>query len=126
MTIASSTMAETVSQIPTSAYDLIFIDDSLTADARSATIREVVKRRHFHSLVVIHDFEQQAYRRAARGAKRCFVFDVFVPQVGILWEDDTITKRQLKELCSLLAGSASPGNAGDRGLWKQVVFQNHL
>jgi len=41
-------------------YDLVFIDDGVTADHRCRTIRNVLSRRH--PIVVIHDAEVPEYR----------------------------------------------------------------
>ena len=41
-------------------YDLIFIDDGISADQRSRTIRAVLSRRH--PVVVIHDANVPEYR----------------------------------------------------------------
>ncbi|MEI2777015.1 MAG: hypothetical protein V9G19_13805 [Tetrasphaera sp.] len=68
-----------------SAFDLVFIDDSQRVTERSQTIRSVASRRP-RGIVVIHDFEQRFYGRAARGA-----FDhvrrvkTFTPQTGVCW-----------------------------------------
>jgi predicted O-methyltransferase YrrM len=45
---------------PPSSYDLIFIDDGISADQRCRTIRAVLSRPH--PVVVIHDAEVPEYR----------------------------------------------------------------
>lgn len=66
-----------------SAFDIVFIDDSVMESDRARTIRSVLSAKP-RGLVVIHDFENRYYRAAVRGSMKRFVMGTFNPQVGIL------------------------------------------
>ncbi len=65
-------------------YDLIFIDDSRSEDARVRTIRAIAAKRP-PGIVVIHDFEIESYRRAAAAFENRYWFKALNPNCGILW-----------------------------------------
>lgn len=68
--------------------DLIFIDDSKTINERANTITTMTKHANNKSLIVIHDFEQAAYRNAAEDAPFHYRFRLFNPNTGVVWFDD--------------------------------------
>jgi len=65
-------------------FDLIFIDDSRTPTERSETIR-TVRERAPRGVVMIHDYEQRAYRTASKGFDDRVAITTFTPQVGVCW-----------------------------------------
>ncbi len=65
--------------------DLIFVDDSKTRDARSATIEAACERLPDGAWLVIHDFEIGQYQTASRSAAYRYIFTTFKPHVGVLW-----------------------------------------
>lgn len=77
-------MVEFVQRFDLEAYDLIFIDDSVTVDARVATIEYVTSVAR-SPILAIHDFEDGAYRYAVRGSRRVSVFDHAEPHTAVLW-----------------------------------------
>lgn len=87
--------------------DLIFIDDSLTAQKRAATIKEVSKRVDASTIVIIHDYENTEYRNAAKGFAHSFRFTAFNPNTGILWNDDNLHRKQLFRLNSFFKKNQS-------------------
>ncbi|HEX8098458.1 MAG TPA: class I SAM-dependent methyltransferase [Pyrinomonadaceae bacterium] len=83
-------------------YDLIFVDDSVKADERAATIGEVARKCRGGSVVVIHDFEVADYRRAARAFAGQFTFVALNPHTGVAWNHARLDARRLKNLNSLI------------------------
>lgn len=77
-------MASFVGGMGLESYDLIFVDDSETMEDRTATIRAISDRRPRRPIVVIHDFEIEAYQQAAKFLHR-FIFTAFTPQTGVVW-----------------------------------------
>lgn len=72
-----------------SGYDLIFIDDSTGILERARTIEAISNCDEISGVVVIHDYEQETYQKAARTFEHSIVFDCIVPNTGILWNDNT-------------------------------------
>ena len=121
MTTVDGPMSGYIGTASVNDYDMIFIDDSLTSEARSETIREVVQQNPPHSLIVIHDFQERQYQVAARGMQNTFVFDALVPQVGVLWNGDLVQRRDLQNVCKLISKNANKSNSCDRNFWLQVL-----
>jgi predicted O-methyltransferase YrrM len=85
-------MYTVIDQIALSEFDLIFVDDSKSLQQRSQTILRLAEhQKHVRGIVVIHDFEQQAYRAAAAAFPYVKRFTAFNPEVGLVW-----SKRSLK------------------------------
>jgi len=121
MFITGRAVADYLPEIPMDRYDLIFIDDSIASEDRARTIHSVMRARSRTSVVVIHDFEVPQYRRAANGPKERFVFDAFIPHVGILWDGGTLAKPQLRELRNQVSAAANTSNAADRDSWLSTL-----
>lgn len=81
--------------------DLIFIDDSLTIQERSATIKEVSKFVESSTIVIIHDYENKDYRDSATRFANSFRFTAFNPNTGVLWNNSTLSKKVLGKLNNL-------------------------
>lgn len=79
-------------------FDLILVDDSITASDRAATIRALLSRVSQSYLIVIHDFEVAAYQMAAAGAEHRFAITAVNPNVGICWQDREIDELNLKHI----------------------------
>lgn len=80
------------------AFDLVLIDDSLTLEERSSTIRAVAAKRPQRPVVVIHDFEQIAYREAAKPFRNRYRVTGQNPNVGVAWNS---TQLAYGALCRL-------------------------
>ena len=91
-------------------FDLIFIDDSMTGEGRSSTIRAVAAKRPRRALVVVHDFEYLPYRVAARSFRHRYRFTGQNPNTGLLWNDGSLPKSKLRRLDQALRRSGEkPG-----------------
>ena len=73
-----------VADLDLESFDLILIDDSKTSVQRAATIRAVVRKQPQHPWIVIHDFEVEDYRKAARDFKHCHRFRGYNPETGVV------------------------------------------
>ena len=78
--------------------DIIFIDDSVNAVERAATIRAVCKYTNASTVLVIHDYETKLYRDSVQGFSNSFRFTAFNPNIGILWNDASISPIKLRNL----------------------------
>lgn len=66
------------------AFDLVLIDDSKTSAQRVSTIRAIASKQPQRPWIVIHDFEVEEYRVAARGFRHRFAFKAYNPQTGVV------------------------------------------
>lgn len=111
-------VASIVGAIDLEQFDLIFIDDSTTGDERSATIRAVSTKRPRRPVVVVHDFELLMYRVAAQSFRHRYRFTGLNPNTGVLWNEKTLCKKQLRELDRLLR---SAGEKSDAAEWSNTL-----
>ncbi|MGB4581281.1 MAG: hypothetical protein WBI91_05395 [Coriobacteriia bacterium] len=100
-------------------YDLIFVDDGRTPSERSATIRHV-RRMCPRGVVAIHDFEEPAYRTAARGFCHRVVFGAYTPQVGVCWNDEVLDRSRIIEVQTLIERNAQIPTR-DVAAWVEVL-----
>lgn len=111
-------MTQAVKKVDISKFDLTFIDDSLRASDRAATIRAV--GGNHASLAVVHDFEVFAYRRASTDFDHRFRFDALNPNTGVLWNGQAIATKQLRELNNLIKRHRREIQPDDILGWTQV------
>ncbi len=91
-------VAEALSAMDLDGFDLILIDDSTTLAERVRTIRVVDQCCPSNAVVVIHDYELGAYRRAAIRLRRRFRFSALNPNTGVLWSQTRLASRQLRAI----------------------------
>jgi hypothetical protein len=111
-------IASSVDAIDLEQFDLIFIDDSMTGEERSATIQAVAVKRPRRAVVVIHDFEFLPYRIASRTFRHRFRFTGLNPNTGLLWNEAAIPKSQL---CALDRMFRSTGEKDDVAAWAAAI-----
>jgi len=102
-------------------YDLIFVDDSTTSEERSATITALSRRQPKRPVIVIHDFEVQAYRHAAKTFQHQFTSRAFNPQIGIVWngeKDLTKALRRAEAVMKRYAKKLDPDNVRE---WESAL-----
>ncbi len=114
-------MASAVNEVDLEAFDLIFIDDSTTAQLRSATIRAVATKQPQRAIVVIHDFECLAYRRAAHLFRHSFRFVGQNPNTGVAWNGNQLSRSQLQSLDRRLRRI---GEKGDTVSWVAAIHSD--
>jgi hypothetical protein len=105
-------------------YELIFIDDSLSAEERAATIKQVAQHSSPNSIIAIHDFEVLEYRRASRHWPHRFKFTGFTPHVGIAWDQAQLDREQLRFLDRLIAANARTLVPDDIDGWVTLLDKN--
>lgn len=66
------------------AYDLILIDCGTQASERIPYIKAIAVART-RAVVVIHDFEVEAYQKAAVGFEQCAVYSALRPWTAVCW-----------------------------------------
>ena len=82
--VVQGDIANFISNLDLEPFDLLLIDDSVTAVQRTATIDAVVNKRPQHPSIVIHDFEVEEYRNAARGFGQVTRFRAYNPETGLV------------------------------------------
>lgn len=111
-----------IESLDLSNFDLIFVDDSKSAEQRSQTITQLALRKdEITGLVVVHDFEQLAYRRAASPFVYRKRIRAFNPEVGLLWTRNDLDPRVFKQIDRLVKTNAPhipPDNIDE---WTKVV-----
>jgi len=116
LTLVAGTMASALSTIDVDAYDLIFVDDS----ERRATIAQLVRCRPRSAIVVVHDFENPAYRAAARGFAHRYRFAALNPNVGVL-SNTRFDTRDLDRLTHVVAESRDRIATSSRHEWCELM-----
>jgi hypothetical protein len=84
VTVVNGPMCDAVPAFDLETFDLILVDDSTSAEERAATIRQLAGLHPVHPWIVIHDYEVEAYRRAASGFKQRFAFKAYNPHTGLV------------------------------------------
>jgi hypothetical protein len=84
VTVVDGAMREAVSKFDLESFDLVFVDDSATAEERAATIRALASVMPANPWLVIHDYEVEEYRRACAALKQRFTFKAYNPQTGLV------------------------------------------
>lgn len=91
-------MASALETIQFDSYDLIFVDDSQSADERIKTIAALSARRPRSSLVVIHDYEVPDYIKGTRPFRYRYSFKAFNPETGVVWEGEAKSRDTFKRI----------------------------
>jgi predicted O-methyltransferase YrrM len=117
----SNGMRSMIDQMNLEKYDLIFVDDSTSADDRAATIRAISANRPQRAVVAIHDFEIQAYREAAAAFQNQFTFKAFNPQTGIVWNGDKDLSKALRKTSSVIKHFAEKVQPDDVSGWQVAL-----
>jgi len=84
LNLINGEIASSVADLDLEKFDLILIDDSKTSAQRSATIRAVARKQPQHPWILIHDYEVNEYRMAAKGFKYRYAFKIYNPATGLV------------------------------------------
>jgi predicted O-methyltransferase YrrM len=122
----NKSISEAVSNVHFQHYDLVFVDDSTTLEQRYATIYQVANRFFPSNVIIIHDFEIEAYREAVRHIPNRFTMTAVNPNVGIAWSKAPISKHQLKELNSIIKQYSQQVQIEDRKAWTSIINETFL
>lgn len=103
-------------------YDLIFIDDSTEAIDRAATIRAVVEKAPHNAVIVIHDYENKVYQKAAGIMPYQYRFKAFNPNTGFLWNQKNLLNfanlKQIDRLTRKYAKLIAPDSLAE---WSKIM-----
>jgi len=102
-------------------YDLILVDDSTSAEERTATIGAISARQPKKAVVAIHDFEIQAYRDAAGAFLNQFIFKALNPQTGVVWNGEARLTKVLRHAGSTVKRYAGKLEPDDVNSWSKVL-----
>ncbi len=114
-------MSSVIDQVEFQGADLVFVDDSHSVAQRALTIRAVGSHCHPLNLVIIHDYEQEAYREAARMFAHSFSFTAMSPQTGIVWNEAQIEVVRLRKLNRLIRRHSRRVKAEDVDYWLEIA-----
>jgi hypothetical protein len=107
-------------------YDLVLVDSSTEADRRAALIRKLADRHNGTCLVVIHDFEIDLYKQAAKGFSNRVDYSAFNPCTGVLWHAKRDgAKKTLKGIRRTIGRHAQALEPDDIESWV-MVFRKEL
>lgn len=103
-------------------YDLVFVDDSYRSEHRAHTIRLITSSKP--NILVIHDYENLTYRYATREAINRYRVKAILPNVGIVWNNPSITKAKILVIESLIARYAKTIAADDISAWAKIFEES--
>lgn len=84
-------------------YDLVFVDNGRTIAERQQSIRWVAERATDRNVVIVHDYEQTAYRMAVRALPHRVDFSALLPNTGVAWRGGGVDRSRLMALRSMIA-----------------------
>jgi hypothetical protein len=119
--IVDRAMADAVSKFDLEQFDLIFVDDSTSAEQRSATITALSALHPQNPWLLIHDYEVPDYQRAAAGFKNKFVFKAYNPETGLVFNLRNEGQTDLRELEQRLKENCSQLEPDDIDSWLHVL-----
>lgn len=124
MSLVQGDMSDAIATLDLAGYDLIFIDDSLTADERARSIQGVAVRVTAATVVAVHDFEVPEYQQAAQDFPHRFAFDAFNPHTGLAWSNGQLDSKALQMLNRVLKKHARYIEPDDTQSWHKIISDN--
>lgn len=94
--LTNLSIADAVEPLSLVNYDLCLIDDSTTIEERSKTIQVVTAKCTDTILMVIHDFEHQAYINAVNPNLNVNSIKAILPHTALVWSKDSIVWSETK------------------------------
>jgi hypothetical protein len=115
-----------LSELDLADYDLVLVDSSTEAERRAALIRELADQSSGTGLVVIHDFEIDLYKRAAKGFSNRVDYLALNPCTGVLWSAKRDSQqKKLKDIRGIISRHAKALAPDDVESWA-AVFRKEL
>jgi len=118
--LVAEPMEATLAEFSPSDYDLVFVDHSTDPGRRAATIRALASWCTESSLVVVHDFEVELYRKAARAFPQRFEFRALNPSTGLAWKGASADRECLACLDRAIRCDSKRLKPDDRDGWTKV------
>ena len=119
--LVEGSMSVAIREIPIEQFDLVFVDDSTSAEERVRTIRELSDRNPTRSLIVIHDYEVADYRSASMNFEHRHNFKAFTPQTGVVWNGNAVNDESIRGLESRVKRFAKTLEPDDVEGWLNVL-----
>jgi hypothetical protein len=113
-------MHRAVSSANVADADMIFLDDSPTAETRVPTVKEVSRLCGERPIVILHDYELWRLRLAARKFENCVAFDTFHPQCCAVWHGHPERRRILENINRTIGQHASNVSLTDIRGWFDI------
>jgi len=114
-------IADALSTLDLDYFDLIFVDDSATSEQRAATIKAVSARHPQNPWTLIHDYEVDAYQRAAAGFSHRFIFNAYNPETGLVFNSKNERQTDLRQLNQRLKANCTRLDPDDIEGWLRVL-----
>ena len=121
ITFTSGSIGDAVSTIDLEQFDLIFVDDSTSAEQRAATITALSALHPQNPWTVVHDYEVADYQRAATGFSHRFIFDAYNPATGVVFNFRNERQTDLKHLKQRLTTHSNRLEPDDIDGWLRVL-----
>jgi predicted O-methyltransferase YrrM len=121
LNVVNGSIAAAMSGLDITDYDLVFVDDSLSADERVKTINTLRDSQPEISIIVIHDFEVPQYVQAAWAFRHRFAFKAYNPETGVVWQTGNKIADTLKRIDSIMKRNANSLEPDDVDGWLRVL-----
>jgi hypothetical protein len=103
--------------------DMIFIDDSPSAQARVPTVREVARACGEEPVVIMHDHDLWRLRLATRNFEHRISIDAFNPQCCIMWHGHPERMLKFQRVGDIIRKFAASLPLTDIRAWADVFSQ---
>jgi hypothetical protein len=113
-------MYQAVAGADVAAADMIFLDDSPTAEERVKTVKEVSRLGRNGPVAILHDYELWRLRLAARQFEHRVAFDAFHPQSCAMWHGHPERRPILEDVARTISQHASDVPLTDIRAWIRV------
>lgn len=121
VSIVTGPISEAVSTLDLETFDLIFADDSTTADQRAATITALSALHPQNPWTLIHDYEVGDYQRASSNFRHKFTFNAYKPETGLVFNFKNERQTDLRQLNQRLKANCSQLEPDDIAGWLRVL-----
>jgi hypothetical protein len=104
----------------TSLADMIFIDDSPSAETRAPTVVEVAMQCGNLPVVVLHDVDLRKLRLATHKFENRINFEFFNPQTCVMWHGHAKRRQTLNEVKRIIQQNADHVALKDIRSWREI------
>lgn len=81
---------ENVCLLVSNEYEMIFIDDSTSAEQRQKTIAGTLRCASPEAIIVVHDFENRNYQNTVRLPWKSVVYSSWKPFTGVIYQNKNL------------------------------------
>jgi hypothetical protein len=100
-----TSIPENVRHLVFEEYDMIFIDDSISADQRQKTIAGALQCAGPETVIIVHDFENRNYQNTVKLPWKSVIYSSWKPFTGVIYQNRELDLplAKLKKLIELNA-----------------------